>query len=985
LNAGEFWVNMNSLNMTFNFDAGTDALPRAPRQPATAAGVEPSAGEVSGPEGRPRRRALLVGQPNVGKSVVFGALTGTYVTVSNYPGTTVEVTRGRARFGSHAWEVVDTPGTHNLVPMSEDEAVTRDILVSEPHDALVQIGDAKNLARTLLLTLQLAELGIPFCLDLNMLDEARARGVRIDLEALGRELRGIRVNASTATEGEGLDGVRQYLAESDAGGESRAQRRPLPCAPHFPDDVEQAIAAVEESLTVAEPDGSRTLEESGPEHKRGSRTLEESGPERERGSPVAGPSVARRAIATMLLAGERGVAGALVARIDDRTKRLAKDRADALARAHGVPVFALLSRLRLARAQALVRAVQTRDAAAGTRAHAGSVPWVHATMLSAGVAAVSALAYDGALALTARPAAADPLADYGFFDVTGRLFSTALVARWSAPGLLLLAVGCVLGTVLVRRHARARAGGWKLATSFAAGWTGYWAASLLEGLLRHTYTSLPVHVGAVSGLVALAAFTRAGDRRDASLSARLGSAATHPVWGLPILALVLLLAYKVVGVFGAGTAVDFVENRVFGGTVAQARLDAPQPDDALTANDVADDGAERLVVVRTSAEGTGSTATAPLARAAGVRVVAQKKTGGVYVLDPAARIDVYGGEARVWTGYLNRWAFGFFSWVGIPLLTAFFVGPYGLLTMGVTYAVAIVLPVVTTFFFVFSMLEDSGYLPRLAVMSNRVLRSMGLNGKAVLPMVLGLGCDTMATLTARIMETRKERMLVTLLLALGIPCSSQLSVIFALMQRTSGAATLVWLAVVVATLFGVGWVAAKVLPGDKSDFLLEMPPIRQPMLGNIVAKTMARIEWYLKEAVPLFLVGTALLFVLDALHLLVFVHKAGEPVVHHVLGFPREGAVSDRVSEALLVGFLRRDFGAAGLLDMARAGKMSAADVAVSMVTITLFIPCIANVFMIGKERGWRVAARMSAFIFPYAVAVGAIVRLGFRAFGGQG
>jgi len=177
-------------------------------------------------------------------------------------------------------------------------------------------------------------------------------------------------------------------------------------------------------------------------------------------------------------------------------------------------------------------------------------------------------------------------------------------------------------------------------------------------------------------------------------------------------------------------------------------------------------------------------------------------------------------------------------------------------------------------------------------------------------------------------------------------------------------------------------VAARVLPGDKSDFLLEMPPIRQPMVQNIVAKTMARIEWYLKEAVPLFLAGTALLFVLDAANLLVYVHRAGEPIVRHILGFSDRAGVSDRVSEALLVGFLRRDFGAAGLLDLARAGQLSHADVAVSMVTITLFIPCIANVFMIAKERGWKVAGMMSGFIFPYAVAIGAIVRVGFRFFG---
>jgi ferrous iron transport protein B len=249
-------------------------------------------------------------------------------------------------------------------------------------------------------------------------------------------------------------------------------------------------------------------------------------------------------------------------------------------------------------------------------------------------------------------------------------------------------------------------------------------------------------------------------------------------------------------------------------------------------------------------------------------------------------------------------------------------------------------------------------------------------------MVLGLGCDTMATLTARIMETKKERVLVTLLLALGVPCSSQLSVIFAMMQRTSGAATAVWLASVFLTIGLVGWIAAKVVPGDKSDFLLEMPPIRRPQVGNLVAKTMARIEWYLKEAVPLFLAGTGLLFVLDRFDLLKWVHRAGEPVVHHLLGFGREGGVSDKVSEALLVGFLRRDFGAAGLLDLARGGHLSTADVAVSMVVITLFIPCIANVFMIVKERGWKTAGAMCAFIFPYAVAVGGAVRLLFTAVG---
>jgi Fe2+ transport system protein B len=934
--------------MTFNFEAAPEVVSPAARESMRAAAADPM-------EPAPRRRALLVGQPNVGKSVVFGALTGTYVTVSNYPGTTVEVARGRARFGEQLWEVVDTPGTHNLVPMSEDESVTRDILLAETHDAVIQVGDAKGLSRTLLLTLQLAELGIPFCLDLNMLDEARARGLRVDLAALERELPGVTVNASTATEGEGLDAVRAYLAASasapTAGG-APVSRQPLPCAPAFPDDIEAAIADVVAHIEVALP-------------------------------------VAKRGVATMLLGGERGIAAGLDVVVGEAAKRVAQEHASVLARAHAVPVFALLSRLRLARAQAITRLVQSRDGRAAGRAHEGHVGIGPAIALAGGASLAAALTYAGATARAhAASAVVDPLADYGFFDVVARFFSRDLVSGWTWPAFSFWVAATVLGVVLVRRHARVRSSAWKLVGAFTVGWMVYFFATAAAWLVTRTYPAWAVHAGALAGLGALGLAAAAGDKEDAPISRWLGRVATDPVWGLPIVGVVLLLAYKIVGSFGAGTAVDFVENHIFGATLASVALDAPPAVDP-SAVDTALDGARRLVV---STDGAGK-----------VHVSAQVKADGVFVGDPKARVDVYaprahvtpdaggatvegdlrGAEARVWGGFVNRAAFALFAWIGIPLVTAFFVGPYGLLTMGVTYAVAIVLPVVTTFFFVFSVLEDSGYLPRLAVMSNRVLRSMGLNGKAVLPMVLGLGCDTMATLTARILETRKERVLVTLLLALGVPCSSQLSVIFALMQRTSAAATVVWVGVVVGTLLLVGWVAARVLPGDRSDFLLEMPPIRQPMVSNILAKTMARIEWYLKEAVPLFLAGTALLFVLDAFHLLGFVHRAGEPIVHHFLGFPRDGAVSDRVSEALLVGFLRRDFGAAGLLDMARAGRLSSADVAVSMVTITLFIPCIANVFMIAKERGWKTAGAMSAFIFPYAVAVGAVVRAGFRAFGG--
>jgi ferrous iron transport protein B len=299
------------------------------------------------------------------------------------------------------------------------------------------------------------------------------------------------------------------------------------------------------------------------------------------------------------------------------------------------------------------------------------------------------------------------------------------------------------------------------------------------------------------------------------------------------------------------------------------------------------------------------------------------------------------------------------------------VGPYGILTMALTYSLALVLPIVGTFFVAFSALEDSGYLPRLAVVANRAFRAIGLNGKAVLPMVLGLGCDTMATLTTRVLETPRERLMVILLLSLGVPCSAQLSVTLALL---SGRALLLWVLVVVAVMFVVGRLAARLVPGRRSELLVELPPLRWPRPGNMLVKTLARMEWYLKEAVPLFVLGTLLLFVADRLSLLGALERAAEPLLTLGLGLPPETA------EAFVVGFLRRDFGAAGLYRLAGEGRLSLPQTLVAVVTMTLFIPCIAQFFMIARERGWRAALAVAGFVFAAALGVGAVLAAVLRA-----
>ena len=567
-------------------------------------------------------RVALVGNPNVGKSVIFGRLTGRYVTVSNYPGTTVALTRGRATIGAEVCDVVDTPGVNALEgALSEDEKVTRDLLASSGAELIVQVADARNLRRALMLTSQIADFNRPMILVLNMIDEARARGVDVDAGGLAEEL-GIPVIEAVAPEGRGLAELRAELSHA------------------------------------ARPNAARAA---GLEH----------------------------------------------------------------------------------------------------------LAWAN--------------------------------------DLTTR-------------------------------------------------------------------------------------YRRVGQMTIGRFQEWLGQAVRRPLTGLPILAAVLYVTYLIVGVLGAQTLVGLLEQGLFG-------------------------------------------------------------------------------------RYLNPWATAAASHIPVAFVRDFLVGPDGLVTMGITYAIAIVLPVVATFFLVFGFLEDSGYIPRLAIFSDRLFRAMGLNGKAVLPMVLGLGCDTMATMTTRILGTPKERLIAILLLALGVPCSAQLATILGILGGISFKALLTLFAVVLSQMVLVGFLAALALPGDRSDFILELPPIRLPRMRNLLTKTVLRVRWYLGEAVPLFLVGTALLFVLDRFGGLEAISTAARPIVTGALGLPQKTA------EIFVMGFLRRDYGAAGMFQMARSGALTGAQSVVALTVLTLFVPCVANFLMIVKERGLRIGFAILAFVTVVAIGTGAALNAALQVF----
>lgn len=158
------------------------------------------------------RKIAIVGSPNVGKSTIFNNLTASYATVSNYPGTTIEVFRGKGKIGNEEFEFIDTPGMYSLLPISEEEGVTRDILLKESPCVILHIIDAKNLERMLPLTLQLLEAGLPIILVLNISDEAKAQGITFNISRLEKEL-GIPVVETVSTSGEGIDILKGKIEE----------------------------------------------------------------------------------------------------------------------------------------------------------------------------------------------------------------------------------------------------------------------------------------------------------------------------------------------------------------------------------------------------------------------------------------------------------------------------------------------------------------------------------------------------------------------------------------------------------------------------------------------------------------------------------------------------------------------------------------------------------------------------------------------------
>lgn len=292
------------------------------------------------------------------------------------------------------------------------------------------------------------------------------------------------------------------------------------------------------------------------------------------------------------------------------------------------------------------------------------------------------------------------------------------------------------------------------------------------------------------------------------------------------------------------------------------------------------------------------------------------------------------------------------------------IGEFGVFTMTVSYIFGLLLPLIFGFYLFLSLLEDSGYLPRIAALVDRMLNNIGLNGRAIIPMILGFGCVTMATITTRLLGSKREKIIAVFLLGLAIPCSAQLGVIAGLIAPLGFQYLLIYLITLFTVYVLAGTFLNKVLPGKSTDLLIDLPSLRIPRLKNMFQKTYIKSKNFIKEASPIFAGGAVGITLMHRSGILTAIQDLVSPVTTSWLGLP------EAASTAFIMGIIRRDFGAAGLTDLA----LTPIQTVVALITITLFVPCIAAMLIMIKERSWKEASLIWLGSWLTAFGVGGVI-----------
>jgi ferrous iron transport protein B len=300
----------------------------------------------------------------------------------------------------------------------------------------------------------------------------------------------------------------------------------------------------------------------------------------------------------------------------------------------------------------------------------------------------------------------------------------------------------------------------------------------------------------------------------------------------------------------------------------------------------------------------------------------------------------------------------------------FMVGHYGVFTLGFFNAIVTVLPILSVFFLMFAFLEDIGYMPNLCVLTKRIFEKIGLTGNAIMPLILGFGCKTMATLVTKGLASKKEKFIAIYLIAFAIPCSAQLGINMGILGKVGLLAFVIAFSVMIFVELVAGFILNKIIKNDGNNnyFIQELSPIRLPSIKAIFVKTYYRLFWFLKEALPVFIVAAIIIFFADKLGALNAIKNVLNPVVVKWLGLPVD------IVDVLILCVARREAAAGLLINMVDEGLFNYIQCIVAVVITTISFPCFANITVIGKELGLKATIVIISAIMVSSLLFGGIL-----------
>ncbi len=289
------------------------------------------------------------------------------------------------------------------------------------------------------------------------------------------------------------------------------------------------------------------------------------------------------------------------------------------------------------------------------------------------------------------------------------------------------------------------------------------------------------------------------------------------------------------------------------------------------------------------------------------------------------------------------------------------VGQFGIFNMGIGYLFGIIIPIVACFYFFMTILEESGYISRMALLSDNGLKKMGLSGRMTIPIILGFGCITMAFVSISSLKSQKERVIASTLIALTVPCSAQFGIIMGQLAHLGLRYLFVYFAVLFVVFVITGVILNKIIRDDSRKDFIHLDPLKSPSMKNVISITLDKALEFIKEAFPVFVLAAICLTVLSRIGWLNILYDFMAPLTVGLLRLPPEA------STAFVLSIIRREFGVVTLLAL----NLDAYSMLVALITMTLLVPCMSAIFVLYKERGAKEATLICVFCTVMAFAVG--------------